>query len=48
MPPELDVTALFTGEKGTGRTLAAQVLARDLRQDLYRIDLSSDIVPGSS
>jgi hypothetical protein len=42
MPPELDVTALFTGEKGTGRTLAAQVLARDLRQDLYRIDLSSD------
>jgi SpoVK/Ycf46/Vps4 family AAA+-type ATPase len=39
--PELGVTALFAGEKGTGRTLAAEVLARDLRQDLYRIDLSS-------
>jgi SpoVK/Ycf46/Vps4 family AAA+-type ATPase len=39
-PPGLGVTALFAGEKGTGRTLAAEVLARDLRQDLYRIDLS--------
>jgi SpoVK/Ycf46/Vps4 family AAA+-type ATPase len=38
--PGLGVTALFAGEKGTGRTLAAEVLARDLRQDLYRIDLS--------
>jgi SpoVK/Ycf46/Vps4 family AAA+-type ATPase len=36
-PTELGVTALFAGEKGTGRTLAAEVLARDLRQDLYRI-----------
>jgi SpoVK/Ycf46/Vps4 family AAA+-type ATPase len=39
-PPELGVTALFAGEQGTGRTLAAEVLARDVGQDLYRIDLS--------
>jgi len=36
-PPKLGVTALFVGEKGSGRTLAAEVLARDLRQDFYRI-----------
>ncbi len=37
----LGVSALFTGESGTGKTLAAEVLAAELRLDLYRIDLSS-------
>jgi len=34
------VTALFEGPPGTGKTLAAGVVARELRRDLYRIDLS--------
>jgi ATPase family associated with various cellular activities (AAA) len=37
----LGVSALFTGESGTGKTLAAEVIANDLALDLYRIDLSS-------
>lgn len=37
----LGVAALFSGESGTGKTLAAEVLAGDLGLDLYRIDLSS-------
>jgi hypothetical protein len=37
----LGVTALFTGESGTGKTLTAEVLAHELRLDLYRIDLSA-------
>ncbi|GIH06866.1 ATPase [Rhizocola hellebori] len=37
----LGVTALFTGESGTGKTLAAEVLAGALDLDLYRIDLAS-------
>ena len=37
----LGVTALFAGESGTGKTMAAEVLAADLQLDLYRIDLSS-------
>ncbi len=32
--------ALFSGHSGTGQTLAAEVLANELRLDLYRIDLS--------
>ena len=36
----LGVTALFSGVSGTGKTLAAEVVANDLRLDLYRIDLS--------
>ncbi|WP_347351795.1 ATP-binding protein [Intrasporangium sp.] len=36
----LGITALFTGESGTGKTMAAEVLATDLGLDLYRIDLS--------
>jgi hypothetical protein len=35
------VTALFAGASGTGKTMAAEVLANELRLDLYRIDLSS-------
>jgi|SRR5579862_8879526 len=37
----LGVSALFTGESGTGKTMAAEVLARELELDLYRIDLSA-------
>jgi len=37
----LGVSALFSGESGTGKTMAAEVLARELALDLYRIDLSS-------
>ena len=36
----LGVSALFEGASGTGKTMAAEVLARDLDLDLYRIDLS--------
>jgi len=36
----LGISALFEGSSGTGKTMAAEVLARDLRLDLYRIDLS--------
>lgn len=34
------VTALFSGPSGTGKTMAAEVVANDLRLDLFRIDLS--------
>ncbi len=37
----LGVSTLFTGASGTGKTMAAEVLARELRLDLYRIDLSA-------
>jgi len=37
----LGVSALFAGDTGTGKTLAAEVLACDLGLDLYRIDLSA-------
>ncbi len=36
----LGITALFTGESGTGKTLAAEVIAHELHLNLYRIDLS--------
>lgn len=36
----LGMAALFCGESGTGKTLAAEVLARELALDLYRVDLS--------
>ncbi|MCP4329274.1 MAG: ATP-binding protein [Alphaproteobacteria bacterium] len=36
----LGIGALFTGDSGTGKTMAAEVLANDLALDLYRIDLS--------
>ncbi len=35
------VRALFSGPSGTGKTLAARLLASSLRMDLYRLDLSS-------
>lgn len=37
----LGISALFAGPSGTGKTMAAEVLAHTLRLDLYRIDLSS-------
>ena len=36
----LGISALFAGASGTGKTMAAEVLARELDLDLYRIDLS--------
>jgi predicted nucleic acid-binding protein len=37
----LGISALFSGMSGTGKTMAAEVLASELRLDLYRIDLSA-------
>ncbi len=37
----LGISALFHGESGTGKTMAAEVIANDLDLDLYRIDLSA-------
>ena len=37
----LGISALFAGESGTGKTMAAELLAGDLDLDLYRIDLSA-------
>ncbi len=37
----LSISALFTGESGTGKTMAAEVLAKELGLSLYRIDLSA-------
>jgi hypothetical protein len=39
----LGISALFAGPSGTGKTMAAEVLARELRLDLYRIDLSATV-----
>jgi hypothetical protein len=35
------VRALFTGVSGTGKTLAAKILAAELGLDLYRVDLAA-------
>ncbi|MCK6554659.1 ATP-binding protein [Candidatus Binatia bacterium] len=37
----LGISALFAGESGTGKTMAAEVIANELQLDLYRIDLSA-------
>jgi SpoVK/Ycf46/Vps4 family AAA+-type ATPase len=34
------LNALFSGAPGTGKTMAAEVIAQDLQLDLYKIDLS--------
>ncbi|SFE85628.1 ATP-binding protein [Nitrosomonas sp. Nm166] len=36
----LGINALFAGESGTGKTMAAEVIANELQLDLFRIDLS--------
>jgi hypothetical protein len=35
------LSALFVGPSGTGKTMAAEVIANELQLDLYKIDLSS-------
>lgn len=37
------VRALFSGPSGTGKTLAARLLAATLSKDLYRVDLSATV-----
>lgn len=37
----MGISALFIGGSGTGKTLAAEVLAHELHLDLYQIDLST-------
>jgi AAA+ superfamily predicted ATPase len=37
----LGISALFAGASGTGKTMAAEVVAKELKLDLYRIDLSA-------
>lgn len=37
----LGINALFSGASGTGKTMAAEVMANSLGLDLYRIDLST-------
>ncbi|GIM93942.1 ATP-binding protein [Paractinoplanes toevensis] len=39
--PSTGVVALFAGPSGTGKTLAAEVVAGELGLDLYKVDLSS-------
>jgi hypothetical protein len=37
----LGISALFAGASGTGKSMAAEVIAAELQLDLYRIDLSA-------
>jgi len=40
-PQGRSLIGLFTGSPGTGKTMAAQVIAAELKLELYRIDLST-------
>ena len=42
------MVALFTGESGTGKTMAALVVAHELGLELYRVDLSTMVSKGSA
>ena len=42
-PRGFGIKALFTGSPGTGKTMAAEVIAGSLGLDLFRVDLSSVI-----
>jgi SpoVK/Ycf46/Vps4 family AAA+-type ATPase len=35
------VRTLFAGASGTGKTMAARILAAELQMDLFRVDLSA-------
>ncbi|MFQ5628756.1 MAG: ATP-binding protein, partial [bacterium] len=35
------ISALFSGQSGTGKTMAAEIIANDLGLDMYKIDLSA-------
>jgi AAA+ superfamily predicted ATPase len=37
----LGIAALFSGESGTGKTMAAEAIARELRLDLYKVEVSA-------
>ena len=39
--PAAGLVAMFSGGSGTGKTLAAEIIAGDLGLDLYKLDLSS-------
>ena len=39
--PSAGLVAVFAGPSGTGKTLAAEVIAADLGLDLYKVDLSA-------
>ena len=41
VPSTAGVTALFAGPSGTGKTMATQVLARELGLELFRVDLAT-------
>lgn len=41
LAPSEGATVLFAGPPGTGKTMAAEVMARTLGLDIYKIDLSS-------
>jgi SpoVK/Ycf46/Vps4 family AAA+-type ATPase len=41
MNEDLGISALFSGPSGTGKTMAAGIIANDLCLNLYRIDLSA-------
>ena len=42
-PRGTGLVALFSGPPGTGKTMAAQVIAADLELDLFRIDLATTV-----
>lgn len=41
LAPSRGVTVLFAGPSGTGKTMAAEIIAGELGLDLYKIDLST-------